>query len=69
MYERREKERTVECKTNKLQTHITQADIEASGSSARGNPSEIEHRSHERLVIVCCVAFYMVVVMGVCDAI
>ena len=69
MYEHREREPTVECKTNKLQTHITQADIEASGSSARPNPSKIEHMRHKRFVILCCVALDVVVVLRVCDAI
>ncbi len=69
MYEHHEREHTIECKSNKLQTHVTQANIEASGSSARANSSKIEHTRHKRFVILCCVAPDVVVVLRVGDTI
>lgn len=60
---------TIECKGDKLQAHVPQADIEACSSTTRPNTCEVEHSRHQRLLILSSIPSDMVMIVWIRNAV
>lgn len=60
---------TEESKGNESHAHIAQANVEASGCSARTDPSQVKHSSHEGLALRRFAVHWWIVILWVCQAV